>query len=122
MDNVTYLVRPAKNTLLRSFAGHVLPDPSTVYQALVERLTLKTAEEGHFATDPVTRFIVQQGGWWYRAEYRVTADEQGGSRVEWEIFNVAPNAHWLGPITGRNVIRAAPETFRALLSELDRLG
>ena len=88
--------------------------PDAVFASLRARLD---TGQGQFAADPVTRRIVQQGEWWYRGEYRVLPDD-AGSRIEYEIVNVAPNAHWLGPITGRDVLRASPAAFAQLLGEL----
>ena len=48
-----------------------------------------------------------------------------GSRVEYEIVNVAQTAHLLAPLTGRDVLRASPTAFAQLLGELeerDELG
>lgn len=111
---MSLLDRPDHGTLLRSFAGHVDVAPALAFDRLVERL--RGTE--NFEADPVSRRIVQQGGWWYRAEYRVLADG-AGSRVEFEIVNVAQPLHWAGPITGRKELRAAPEVFQMLLSRLD---
>jgi hypothetical protein len=92
--------------------------PDAVFAALRTRLD---GGDAHFAADPDARLIVQQGDWWYRGEYRVLPDPGGtdGSRVEYEIVNVAPKAHWMGPIAGRDVLRASPAAFAALLGELE---
>lgn len=107
--------RPRKHTELRAYAGVVPGSPDAVFAALCARLE---GAEGHFAADPVTRRIVQQGDWWYRGEYRVVP-EAAGSRVEFEIVNVAQGAHLLAPITGRDVLRASPGVFAQLLGELE---
>ena len=109
------LERPAHGTLLRSLAGTVPVPRDVVFARLSAALAPSSREGGSFSTDPARGLLVQQGGWWYRAEYRVL-DHPEGTRVELEIVNVAQPAHWLGPITGRNELRAAPESFRALLS------
>lgn len=111
------LERPARGTVLRSLTGTVAMAPDAVFDRLAVALKPTSPEGGSFSTDSGQRLLVQQGGWWYRAEYRVL-DHPEGSRVELEIVNVAQPAHWLGPITGRDVLRAAPEAFRALLSAL----
>ena len=61
-----------------------------------------------------------QGDYWYRGEYSVEPDPDaaGGSIVRHAIVNVAPGWHLLGALTGRNVVRAAPKQFAALLAEL----
>lgn len=111
------LERPTHGTVLRSLAGTVALTPDAVVERLAVALKPASPEGGSFAVDRTRRLLVQQGGWWYRAEYRVL-EHPGGSRVELEIVNVAQPAHWLGPITGRNELRAAPESFRVLLSAL----
>lgn len=117
---MTLFDRPAKHTELRAYAGTVTGSPDAVFAALSSRLGADHGDTdlGHVAADPVTRRIVQQGDWWYRGEYRVLPDA-AGSRIEYEIVNVAPNAHWLGPITGRDVLKASPAAFAQLLGELE---
>jgi hypothetical protein len=117
MTGWALLERPERGTLLRSYAGSVPADPDRVFAALVPRLSPPTPEGGSFAHDPVTRELVVQGGWWYRGEWRVLPDPDG-SRIEYEIVNVAQPAHWLGPITGRRELKAAPSAFARLLGEL----
>jgi hypothetical protein len=112
---VNLLERPAKHTELRAYAGSVTGAPDEVFARLRARLE---GAEGHFAADAVSRRIVQQGDWWYRGEYRVQPDDRG-SRVEYEIVNVAQTAHRLAPITGRDVLRSAPAAFAALLRDLE---
>ena len=107
--------RPQKHTELRAFAGVVSGAPDAVFASLRARLE---GGHGHFAADPATRRIVQQGDWWYRGEYRVLPDD-AGSRVEYEIVNVAQTAHLLAPLTGRDVLRASPAAFAQLLGELE---
>ena len=106
--------RPDPSTPLRAFAGTIHADPDEVFASIAARVA---PTEGFFLADPVDRLAVVQGGWWYRAEYRVLPDSEG-SRVEFEIVNVATAAHWLGPITGRAVLRASASTFRDLLTAL----
>ena len=111
---------PAKHTVLRSFAGHLEAQPTAVYAVLVEKLAAGDESGGHFLADPAERFIVVQGDWWYRGEYRVLAEEDGeGTRLEHEILNVAQIAHWAGAITGRSVVAGAPAAFGRLLTEID---
>ena len=112
---MSLLERPQKHTELRAYAGTVPGAPDAVFASLRTRLD---TGHGQFAADPVTRRIVQQGDWWYRGEYRVLADGTG-SRVEYEIVNVAQTAHVLGPFTGRDVLRASPAAFAQLLGELE---
>ena len=108
--------RPFKHTELRAYAGVVPGAPDAVFASLRTRLD---TGEGQFAADPATRRIVQQGDWWYRGEYRVLPDD-AGSRVEYEIVNVAQTAHLFGPLAGRDVLRASPAAFAKLLGELEQ--
>lgn len=120
-------IRPERHTVLRSFAGHLDADPASVFAALVQRMQGAPG----VAVDADAREIAQQGGWWYRGEYRVMAEpaEQGadsdsgaaasGTRLEHEIVNVAQSWHWAGPIAGRKVLADAPYGFHALLSDIE---
>jgi hypothetical protein len=112
---MTLLERPARHTELRAYAGRVDGHPDAVFAALRARLD---TDDEHVAADPLSRQLVQQGDWWYRGEYRVLPDGEG-SRVEHEIVNVAQKAHWMGPITGREVLRSSAAAFAALLAHLE---
>jgi hypothetical protein len=112
---VTLFERPQKHTELRAYAGTIAGAPDEVFGSLRARLE---GGPGHFAADPASRRIVQQGDWWYRGEYRVLP-EGSGSRVEYEIVNVAQTAHLLAPLTGREVLRASASAFAQLLGELE---
>ena len=93
--------RPAKHTVLREFTRDVDAPPETVLAAL-----------------PGTRYdslVVDQGEWWYRAEYRVQARD-GGSRVGLSIVNVAQQLHWSAPLAGRRELADAERAFEALLA------
>lgn len=111
---------PAKHTVLRSFAGHLEAEPDAVFDVLLEKLASGDENGEHFLADTAERFIVVQGDWWYRGEYRVMPEEDGdGTRLEHEILNVAQIAHWAGALTGRTVIAQAPAAFGRLLTEID---
>jgi hypothetical protein len=109
---------PAKHTVLRSFAGHLDADPDAVFAVLARLLVPGDEAGGHFLADPGWRLVVVQGDWWYRGEYRVLPEDGGGSRIEYEIINVAQKAHWAGALTGRGVMNAAPAAFRRLLDDV----
>lgn len=69
-------------------------------------------------------FLAVQGGWWYRGEYRVTADP-GGTRVEHRVVNVATRGRWGVPLANRFFVgfRAATASgFAQLLEELGDPG
>ncbi|GAB3123480.1 hypothetical protein [Glaciibacter psychrotolerans] len=109
---------PAKHTVLLSFAGHLEGAPDDVYAALAKRLASGDERGDHFLADPAERFIVVQGDWWYRGEYRVLP-EGDASRIEYEIVNVAQIAHWAGALAGGSVVRAAPGAFQRLLTDVE---
>jgi hypothetical protein len=109
--------RPAKSTVLRSYAGEIHAEPAAVYAAVKRRLTPPDPEVSGFTADDAGRLLIVQGGWWYRGEYRVLSAEDG-SRIEHELVNVAQAAHWAGPITGRKAIAQSPVAFGRLLTEL----
>jgi hypothetical protein len=110
---------------VRSFAGHLESAPDAVFRGLVERFGgLQGGDEGQSLVDEASRTVIVQGNWWYRGEYRArpesgSATDGTGTLLEYEIVNVAPTAHWAGPIAGRAVIRSAPADFQALLTELE---
>jgi hypothetical protein len=105
------------STVLREHQSVVPGSPIAVYSALLAALTPSDASEINFLADSAERFIVVQGGWWYRGEYRVTTDP-AGSRVSFALVNVAPTAHWAGPIAGREVVRNSARDFGALVARI----
>lgn len=107
------LERPARHTVLRSFAGHLDATPDAAFRALEAELAVHRP-----AVDPAARLVVVQGEWWYRAEYRVRADDDrpGETIVEHEIVNVAERWHRLAPFAGRAELRDAPSAFQRLLT------
>jgi hypothetical protein len=109
---------PTTHTVLRSFAGHLEAGPDAAYARLADWLAPGDETGDHFLADRARRLVVVQGNWWYRGEYRVLP-EGTGSRVAYEIINVAQFAHWAGAWTARSAIRAAPAAFQRLLTELE---
>lgn len=114
-DNVP-LDRPVRSTPLRAYAGEIHAEPLAVFAALSD---LVRREHGDvvIAVEPSQLFLVVQGGWWYRAEYRVMPSDDG-ARIEHEIVNIASRAHWAGPLAGRKVLADSPAAFGRLLTEL----
>jgi hypothetical protein len=108
--------RPSPATVLREYDAAVPGSPDSVFAALVRVLTPDSAEV-NFLADKVERLIVVQGGWWYRGEYRVL-DDLSGSKVTFTLVNVAPTAHWAGPVTGRTVIRNSERDFAEVIATL----
>jgi hypothetical protein len=110
--------RPEGATVERELEGRVPATAARVFALLARRVDPQG--EAHFAADAASRRIVVQGDYWYRGEYAVEPDPEaeGGSIVRHAIVNVAPGWHFLGALTGRKVVRAAPKAFRGLLDEL----
>lgn len=102
------LDRPSPHTVLRSF---VAESSLSADQALARLAALLPDAMQHL------ELLVVQGGWWYRAEYRVVA-VGAGSRIEHVLLNVASPAHWAGPITGRAAVRDAEAEFLRLVARL----
>ena len=73
--------------------------------------------DSNFALDDKAGLIVVQGGWWYRAEYRVS-DDPAGSRVAFTLLNVATPAHWAGPITGRAAVASSARDFGDVIARV----
>lgn len=109
--------RPAGTVVLHSLRGHVRARPAAAFDALDARFRPSGASHSRYLSDPVAFLIVEQGGWWYRGEYRVVPDDRG-SNVEYVMLNVATTARWLGPFTGRRVIRGAPAQFDTMMRQL----
>ncbi len=109
--------RPVGSEVLLSLAGHVRARPGRVFEAIDARMRPPAGSESLYTADPAAFLVIEQGGWWYRAEYRVVPDERG-SNVEQVILNVAQAARGLGRLTGRRVLREAPRRFEAMLRQL----
>lgn len=109
--------RPDGHTVLQTHAGHIRAKPKAVFDALDRRMRPAESSGVRYRADDAAFLIIAQGGWWYRAEYRVVPDESG-SHLEHFLLNVAETAHWMGPVVGRRVLRAAPSAFALLLRQL----
>jgi hypothetical protein len=109
--------RPASFVVLHTLRGHLRARPAIVFAALDTRFRPSASSGSLYLADPSAFFIVSQGGWWYRAEYRIIPDEHG-SHVEHQILNVAQTARSLGRFTGRKVVADAPLAFQTLLRQL----
>jgi len=113
--NSSYLRRPTPATLLREHQSVIGAPLDRVFAALAA--AVDPGPESHFAVDPAAGMIVVQGGWWYRAEYLVTADS-AGTRIQFTLLNVASPAHWAGPITGRAAIRSSAHDFGDVIEKV----
>ncbi len=110
--------RPPGAVVELEFTGRVEAEPARVFAVLVSRVD--PDDMSHVIADTATRTVVVQGGYWYRAEYRVVPGE-GGAKVTGTIVNVAPGSRLLGWLTGRSVLRVAPREFQSLLAEVSAL-
>ena len=109
--------RPASFVVLDTLRGHVRARPAAVFSVLDARFRPSNDSGSLYFADPAAFFIVAQGRWWYRAEYRVVPDEKG-SHVEHAMLNVAQTARSLGRFIGRRVVADAPAAFETLLRQL----
>lgn len=103
--------------MLHSLAAHLVAKPKPVFDALVRLLDPGAGASSAFLADERALFVVAQGGWWYRAEYRVVPDEHG-SHLEHHIVNVAQRGERAALVAGRTVIAAAPLAFHDLVKSL----
>lgn len=110
-------LRPEHAEVLHDFRAHLRARPRAVFDAIAARMDPGPDAASMFTADPSAWLVISQGGWWYRAEYRVVPDETG-SNLEFTLLNVAETAHRLGRFTGRKVVEAAPAAFDRLVAEL----
>jgi hypothetical protein len=54
-----------------------------------------------FEIDRERRIVFLQGGWWHRGEYAITSDPAGGTRLSYQISNVARQPIWLVALSHR---------------------
>ncbi len=111
--------RPERHTVVGSFRSHLRARPAVVFDALEARIRPTEGAGVFYTADPVAFFIVLQGGWWYRGEYRIVPDETG-SNVEYTIVNVALHARVLSRLVSRRVLAQAPKVFTAVVERLSR--
>lgn len=109
--------RPEHAEVLHVLRGHVRARPRAVFDAIASRLDPGPEAHSHFVADSAAFLVVSEGGWWYRAEYRVIPDGSG-SHVEHTLLNIAAHGAKLGRFTGRKVINSAPARFERLMAEL----
>jgi hypothetical protein len=105
---------------LAEASGVVARPPAEVF----ERLRSRLAGGGYPMRMEVERergFVAVQGGWWYRGEYRVTADS-AGARVEHQVVNAASWGRWGVPLANRFFIGFRKEVTRGFGRLLAELG
>lgn len=88
-----------------------------MFDAIAERFDPGVNAQSFFTADSAAWLVIVQGGWWYRAEYRIIPDD-AGSRVEHALLNVAKTGRRLGRAAGRRVIESAPVDFERLIASL----
>jgi hypothetical protein len=106
---------------LAEVSGVVARPAAEVFEEVRRRVT----GSGHPMRTEVDRdrgFLAVQGGWWYRGEYRVTADP-AGARVEHRVVNAASRGRWGVPLANRFFLGFRARTavaFARMLEELER--
>jgi hypothetical protein len=104
---------------LAQASGVVARPPGEVFEQLRRKLAGGT-HPMRMDVDRERGFVAVQGGWWYRGEYRVTADP-AGARVEHQVVNAASRGRWGVPLANRFFVgfRARVAAgFAGLLREL----
>jgi hypothetical protein len=110
----------ARMKTLAEASGVVARPPAEVFEAVLRRLT----GGGHPMRTEVDRergFVAVQGGWWYRGEYRVTADP-AGARVEHRVVNAATWVRWGVPLANRFFLGFRARTSVAFARMLEELA
>lgn len=108
----------ARVKTLAEASGVVARPPAEVFERL--RRKLGGGHPMRMEVDGERGFVAVQGGWWYRGEYRVTADPVG-ARVEHRVVNAAVRGRWGVPLANRFFVGFRKEVtagFGRLLAEL----
>ncbi|RSM35162.1 hypothetical protein DMA12_45435 [Amycolatopsis balhimycina DSM 5908] len=105
---------------LAEAAGVVARPPGEVFERL-RRTLAGGAYPMRMEVDRERGFLAVQGGWWYRAEYRVTPDP-AGARVEHRVLNVASRGRWGVPLVNRFFLGFRARTAVAFARMLEELG
>ncbi|MEV6640493.1 hypothetical protein [Amycolatopsis sp. NPDC051371] len=104
---------------LAEASGIVARPPGELFEEVRRRVTggypMRTE------VDAERGFLAVQGGWWYRGEYRVTADP-AGSRVEHRVVNAATWGRWGVPLVNRFFLGFRARTAAAFARMLEELG
>lgn len=109
--------RPDGSVVLARFDAHVAARPRPVFEAIARILNPGDDAHSDFLADPGRSLVVAQGGWWYRAEYRVVPDDDG-SHVEHCLINTSGRATRFGKPVGHKQLAAAPAEFDTLITRL----
>lgn len=103
--------------VLHDLHSHIRARPKAVFEAIATRFDPGEGAQSLFTADSAAWLVIVQGGWWYRAEYRIIPDDNG-SRVEHALLNIAGTGKSLGRFAGRKVIESAPSEFDRLITSL----
>jgi hypothetical protein len=89
-----------------------------VWKALVD--SLKKSGVGTVTVDEAERRVSLGGGWWYRGEH-VVKPHEGGSVIQYQVFNVASGAtRWLVPFVLKGGTGKLRDDFQGLLKNLGK--
>jgi hypothetical protein len=110
-------VRPEYAQSLHELRAHIRARPKPIFDALAERFNPGEGAQSLFTADSGAWLVIVQGGWWYRAEYRVVPDDFG-SLVEYSLLNVSETGKHLARRISRKVVEAAPADFDRLITSL----
>lgn len=105
---------------LAEASGVVARPPGEVFEA-VRRAVTGGGYPMRTEIDRERGFLAVQGGWWYRGEYRVTADP-AGARVEHRVVNAATWGRWGVPLANRFFLGFRARTAVAFVRMLEELG
>lgn len=103
--------------MLARFNAHIAARPRPVFEAIARILNPGDDAHSDFLADASRSLVVAQGGWWYRAEYRVVPDDEG-SHVEHCLINTSGRDTRFGKPVGHKLVVAAPAEFDRLVARL----
>lgn len=103
--------------VLHELRSHIRARPKPVFDAIAARFDPGEGAQSFFTADPAAWLVIVQGGWWYRAEYRVIPDDSG-SRIEYALLTVAAKERKIGMFIARRIIESAPTEFDRLVTSL----
>lgn len=103
--------------VLHDLHSHIRARPRAVFDAIASRFDPGDDAQSYFTADAAAWLVIVQGGWWYRAEYRVVPDHTG-SRLEHVLLNIGKPGKRLSRAAVRGVIEPAPAEFDRLVTSL----
>lgn len=109
--------RPLQAVVLHEFQAHIRARPKPIFDAIASRLDPGVGAKSFFTADPSAWLVIVQGGWWYRAEYRVIPDDTG-ARVEYALVNASGTGRRIGRRARLRIVDAAPKEFERLIAAL----